>query len=84
MKSTKVVQFGLKKILMNYFLSQFSPLLMCSLINLYDLRFSGGDAASLVSAILACSVLLALSVGVSIIFYKICRLARNFNEESIQ
>jgi glycerol-3-phosphate acyltransferase PlsY len=69
---------------MNYFLSQFSPLLMCSLINLYDLRFNGGNAVTLVSGFLACSVLLVLLVALSIIFFKVYNLSRILNKESIQ
>ena len=74
-------------------LSQFSPLLLSSLINLYDvryielkifqMRFKSHEKASVASAYFSVIILIALAASLSLLILNIRRIARNPNDESI-
>jgi hypothetical protein len=47
------------------------------------MRFKEGDVVSKISGILACFILAAISLALSMIIMKVWRLTKNLNEESI-
>ncbi len=53
----------------NLILSQFNPILLCSLINLYDLRFSNSTNLSLLSSVSSISLLFVLTLAIIKMFY---------------
>ena len=55
--------------LINFLLNQFSPLAICCLINLLDMRFSNNEKISLFSSIIVILVLTLLGIGLSILFW---------------
>jgi hypothetical protein len=57
---------------------------MCSIINFFDIRFNKGEAVSVISALLACSVLAGIIIALGLLLLKVWRLTRNFNAESIK
>ncbi len=75
-------------------LSQFSPLLLSSLINFYDvryievkniiqMRFKSHEKASVASAYFSVIILIAFSASLSFLIVNIRKIARNPNDESI-
>ena len=64
--------------------NQFSPLILCSLLNLYDLRFDTTKKATFASAVLTLSVLSLLSISLAVLCCITCRQAKNMNRESLK
>ena len=63
--------------------NQFSPLILCSLLNLYDMRFDTTNKATFASAVLTVSILSLLSISLAVLCCITCRQARNMNRESL-
>ncbi len=63
--------------------SQFTPLMLSSIINLHDLKFNGIKFET-ISAYFSIVVLIATIGSVVAIFIRVNKLASNMNNESIQ
>jgi hypothetical protein len=82
------VKKALKRALMwnqsiNIFNSQFTPLMLSSLINLSDMRFKG-DIASVISSYFSIVIIIGSIGSVVAIVLRLIKLSRNINEETVK
>ena len=63
--------------------SQFSPLMLSSIINLYDMRYSG-ETVTKMSAYCSIVVIIAAMGALVAIIIRLLILSRNMNEESVK
>jgi hypothetical protein len=68
---------------LNLLNSQFTPLILSSLINLQDMRFKG-DNVSIISAYFSIFVLISIIGSVIAIILRLIKLSRNLNEETLK
>ncbi len=63
--------------------SQFTPLMLSSIVNLYDMRYNGIKVVA-ISAYFSIIVIIATMVSVIALLIRLWKLASNLNQESIQ
>jgi hypothetical protein len=63
--------------------SLFTPFLLCSLLNLYDLRFKSEEVTPKVSAYFTIATLILLSTALALIFFKIKKVSKNLSKETL-
>lgn len=63
--------------------SQFTPLMLSSIVNLYDMRYNGIKVVA-ISAYFSIIVIIATMASVVALLIRLWKLASNLNQESIQ
>lgn len=67
-----------------YFISQFSPLIVCSALNIYDLTIDGNVNVVVYSAYISMFAIASGSTVLLLLFLKVWCLSRKLNFESVQ
>ena len=65
----------------NLLLSQFPPLFLSSVLNMYDVRFKDPQNVTKVSSYISVIAIIAVSIALLLMFFKVWRLTRNLSPQ---
>jgi hypothetical protein len=68
---------------LNFVLSQFPPLLLCSIINMLDLRLIDEEKVPIISSKISIIILVCLIIVLTLIFGKVWIVSRDLNKEKV-
>lgn len=64
-------------------MSQFAPLYFCSILNMYDLRFSDKMYKAIISSYISVMISIGAISILALLFFKVYRVTKNLNKEKL-